>query len=74
MEINVASCHSKFVVYEVINCRTIVRVHLGTYVENVNTRFKRYIVYDMGYIVNFVVGLRPISLNKILSFFHCHMA
>ena len=31
-----ASCHSKFAVYEVINSRTIVRVHLGTYIENVN--------------------------------------
>ena len=36
MEINVASCHSQFAVYEVINCRTIIRVHLGTYRENVN--------------------------------------
>ena len=36
VEINVASCRSKFAVYEVINCRTIVRVHLGTYIENVN--------------------------------------
>ena len=34
--INVAGCHSEFAVYEVINCRTIVRVHLGTYIENVN--------------------------------------
>ena len=31
-----ASCHSKFAVYEVINCRTIVRVHLETYIENIN--------------------------------------
>ena len=36
LEINVASCHSKCAVYEVINCRTIVSVHLGTYTENVN--------------------------------------
>ena len=31
-----ASSHSKIAVYEVTNCRTIVRVHLGTYIENVN--------------------------------------
>ena len=36
MEINVARCHSKFAVYEVINCRSNVRVHLGIYIENVN--------------------------------------
>ena len=30
VEINVASRHSSFAVYEVIYCRTIVRVHLGT--------------------------------------------
>ena len=37
VEINVASCHSKFAVYEVINRRTIVRVYfIGTYIENVN--------------------------------------
>ena len=39
VEINVVSCHSKFALYEVINCRTIVRVHLGTYIENVNISF-----------------------------------
>ena len=36
VEINVTSCHSKFAVYGVINCRTIVRVHLGTCIESVN--------------------------------------
>ena len=30
-----ASRHSNFAVYEVINCRTILGVHFGTYIENV---------------------------------------
>ena len=34
-----ARCHSKFAVYGVINCRTNVRVHIGTYIENVNIGF-----------------------------------
>ena len=38
------SCHSKFAVYEVINYRTIVRVHLGTYIENVNIVKKCFFV------------------------------
>ena len=34
--IDLAICHSKFAVYEVITCKPIVRVYLGTYIENVN--------------------------------------
>ena len=49
VEINVASCHSKFAVYEVINCRTIVRVYLDLqrkckyYEININTTVYIYI-------------------------------
>ena len=41
-----ASCHSKCAVYERINCRTIVRVYLGTYIENVDIlMYSRKIVF-----------------------------
>ena len=55
-----ASCHSKFAVYEVINCRTIVRVHLRTYIENVNTR-------DYGTL--FVLGKIYYRMRKFYIFY-----
>ena len=47
-----ASCHSKFAVYDVINSKTIVRVHLGTYIENaniygINVIFLRLLTYKL---------------------------
>ena len=46
-----ASCHSKFPVYEVLNSRTIVRVDLGTYIENVNIH-KLFMFMKAGDLVN----------------------